>query len=80
MSWEDLVKQAPSLKTVEGEIAKLTEKAAHAVARMPQPEDPGYTARMQEAYESTYTTIADIASEPEAVSYTHLTLPTMMSV
>ena len=53
MSWEDLVKQAPSFKTVEGEIAKLTEKTAHAVARMPQPEDPGYTARMQEAYEST---------------------------
>ena len=68
MSWEDLVKQAPSFKTVEGEIAKLTEKTAHAVARMPQPEDPGYTARMQEAYESTRTTIADIASDPEDIN------------
>ena len=68
MSWEDLVKQAPSFKTVEGEIAKLTEKTAHAVARMPRPEDPGYTARMQEAYESTRTTIADIASDPEDIN------------
>ena len=68
MSWDDLVKQEPCFKTVEGEVAKLTERIAHAVTRMPRPEDPGYAARMQEAYESTRTTIADIASDPEDIN------------
>ena len=65
MSWIDLVNQAPCFKTVEGEIARLTERVAHTVTQMPRPEDPGYAARMQEAYDSTRNTIADIASDPE---------------
>ena len=68
MSWDDLVRQEPCFKAVEGEVAKLTERTAHAVTRMPRPEDPGYAARMQEAYESTRTTIADIASDPEDIN------------
>ena len=67
MSWADLVRQEPCFKTVEGEVARLTERIAHAVTQMPRPEDPGYAARMQEAYESTRTTIADIASDPEDI-------------
>ena len=65
MSWIDLVNQAPCFETVEGEIARLTERVAHTVTQMPRPEDPGYAARMQEAYDSTRNTIADIASDPE---------------
>ena len=68
MSWDDLVRQEPCFKTVEGEVARLTERTAHAVTQMPRPEDPGYVARMQEAYESTRTTIADIASDPEDIN------------
>ena len=67
MSWDDLINQSPSYRAVEGEIASLAEKAAHAVTRMPHPSDPGYTARLREAYESTHTTIAAIASDPDDI-------------
>ena len=68
MSWDDLIDQAPSFRTVEGEILSLAERAAHAVTRMPHPTDPGYATRMREAYESTLTTVADIASDPDDIN------------
>ena len=68
MNWDDLMKQGPGFRTVEGEIVKLTERTAHTITRMPHPTDPGYAARMREAYESTLTTVADIASDPDDIN------------
>ena len=66
MVWTNFAQHAPEFEAIKKEIAGWAARTAQPFAGMPRSTEPGYEARMREAYISMCENIVSVAKDPQS--------------